>query len=66
MSSKLTLDCLQWGNCTLGISDVWDERNGLLWAQPFEIVDYRLVRASINNSALPQTPNACRRITHRR
>jgi len=26
----------QWGNCVLGISDVWDERNGLLWAEPFE------------------------------
>ncbi|DBA71869.1 TPA: hypothetical protein ACH3X2_010918 [Trebouxia sp. C0005] len=26
----------QWGNCALGVSDVWDERNGLLWAEPFE------------------------------
>ncbi|KAL0020770.1 hypothetical protein WJX77_012050 [Trebouxia sp. C0004] len=26
----------QCGNCALGISDVWDERNGLLWAEPFE------------------------------
>lgn len=30
--------CLQWGNCVLGITDVWDERNGLLWAEPFEKV----------------------------
>ncbi|KAL0020513.1 hypothetical protein WJX79_006681 [Trebouxia sp. C0005] len=25
----------QWGKCALGIADVWDERNGLLWAEPF-------------------------------
>ncbi|DBA96668.1 TPA: hypothetical protein ACH3X1_015523 [Trebouxia sp. C0004] len=28
----------QWGNCALGVCDVWDERNGLLWAEPFEKV----------------------------
>ncbi|KAL3144235.1 hypothetical protein ABBQ32_004013 [Trebouxia sp. C0010 RCD-2024] len=26
----------QWGACALGITDVWDVRNGLLWAEPFE------------------------------
>ncbi|KAL0031021.1 hypothetical protein WJX79_010178 [Trebouxia sp. C0005] len=25
----------RWGDCVLGINNVWDERNGLLWAQPF-------------------------------
>lgn len=30
---------LQWGNCVLGIDNVWDERNGLLWAEPFEKVN---------------------------
>ena len=38
MRHTLTLACLQWGNCALGVSDVWDERNGLLWAEPFEKV----------------------------
>ncbi|KAL0019912.1 hypothetical protein WJX77_007580 [Trebouxia sp. C0004] len=26
----------QWGACALGLTDIWDERNGLLWAEPFE------------------------------
>ncbi|DBA81581.1 TPA: hypothetical protein ACH3X1_007351 [Trebouxia sp. C0004] len=26
----------RWGNYVLGIENVWDERNGLLWAEPFE------------------------------
>ncbi|KAL0036171.1 hypothetical protein WJX79_006766 [Trebouxia sp. C0005] len=33
---KLSKASAQWGNCALGVSDVWDERNGLLWAEPFE------------------------------
>ena len=37
----VTLTCLQWGDCVLGIDDVWDERNGLLWAEPFEKVSQR-------------------------
>ncbi|KAL0030642.1 hypothetical protein WJX77_000498 [Trebouxia sp. C0004] len=30
------LPALMWGDCVLGIDNVWDERNGLLWAEPFE------------------------------
>ena len=30
---------VQWGACALGIIDVWDVRNGLLWAEPFEKVN---------------------------
>ncbi|DBA79686.1 TPA: hypothetical protein ACH3X1_008359 [Trebouxia sp. C0004] len=29
----------RWGDCVLGIDNVWDERNGLLWAEPFEKVN---------------------------
>ncbi len=47
--NTLTLVCVHWGKHLLGLSDVWDERNGLLWAQPFDKVNTRLVGVSINN-----------------
>ncbi len=49
--NTLKLFCVQWGKYALGVSDVWDERNGLLWAQPFEKVNNHLFRVSINNVA---------------
>ena len=30
---------VQWGACVLGIIDVWDVQNGLLWAEPFGMVN---------------------------
>ena len=33
---------VQWGACALGIIDVWDMRNGLLWGEPFEKVNEHL------------------------
>jgi len=37
----------------LGIDDVWDERNGLLWAEPFEKVSQRhLNEVAIQHAAI--------------
>jgi len=37
----------------LGIDDVWDERNGLLWAEPFEKVSQRhLNEVAIQRAAI--------------
>ena len=46
----LILASLQWGNYALAIPDVWDERNGLLWAEPFEKVNAPLVRVPRNET----------------
>lgn len=41
--NTLILVCVHWGKHLLVLSDVWDERNGLLWAQPFDKVNTHLV-----------------------
>ena len=48
---------LQWGACTLGLTDIWDERNGLLWAEPFEKVDEHL--ASVYTGCLGAHQEHC-------
>ena len=39
-----TIVHVQWGTCALGVTDVWDVRSGLLWAEPFEKVNEHLKR----------------------
>ena len=34
----------------MGIADVWDERNGLLWAQPFEKVSQMVLSEDVAQS----------------
>jgi hypothetical protein len=43
----------------LGIADVWDERNGLLWAQPFEKVSQMVVSEIVAQTLHFCTHRAC-------
>ena len=55
---------VQWGACALGITDIWDVRNGLLWAEPFEKVNEHL--DNVFTSYLMSTRNiACAGISRK-
>ena len=60
----LTHACLQWGKCALGIADVWDERNGLLWAEPFEKVHRHIFWASTTWLLVKSTTSLCVQAYH--
>ena len=47
---------LQWGDCVLGIDNVWDERNGLLWAEPFEKVNQEASQQNVQWVAICCVP----------
>lgn len=64
MQSLIVLACLQWGNCALGVSDVWDERNGLLWAEPFEKVHCHIGGALTMSLLVKFPPSICVQAHH--